>query len=144
MKHKKGDIVNAHSIARAALSCIADKGHVYGLDADLMALHANQGMPVFTKIGINRASAFTGFCGFHDDRTFAPLEKTELIPTAEQCFLMGYRSVCREAFQKRLQLESITIFRSLDAGQPSARQEEMQATADLYEVGVLLPCRYPT
>lgn len=97
----EGQIVRAHTIPRSAgLTAIAERGHVYGPDYDLMSLVKNGGKLLFRLTGINEASTFTGFCGFHDYTTFQPLENQRLTATAQQCFLMGYRAACRELFQK--------------------------------------------
>jgi SEC-C motif-containing protein len=112
-----GAIVKAHSLARrAALGSIAEAGHVYGPDYDFMSFVKNKGTVTFKSVGINEASTFTGFCAKHDDRTFAPIEKQALTATAEQCFLISYRAVCRELFQKRLHNSSVDRMRMLDQG----------------------------
>jgi len=72
--------------------------------SDLTSLRRTGGLPMPQKIGLSTASTFTGFCAKHDDETFAPIEKCDLQRgDAEQVFLLGYRSVCRELFTKRLQ-----------------------------------------
>lgn len=134
-----GAIVKAHSLARrAALASIAENGHVYGPDYDFMSLVKNKGAVTFKRVGINEASTFTGFCAKHDDRTFAPIEKHTLTATAEQCFLISYRAVCRELFQKRLHNSSVNRMRTLDQGRPRDVQEHIQYIADFHEMGTLM------
>jgi SEC-C motif len=131
-----GAIVKAHSLAkRAALDSIAEGGHVYGLDYDFMSIVKNEGIVAFKRVGINLASTFTGFCAKHDHRTFAPIEKQALTATAEQCFLISYRAVCRELFQKRLHNSSVDRMRTLDQGVPLAVQKHIQKIADFQQIG---------
>jgi hypothetical protein len=103
-----------------------------------MSIAKNHGTIKHKRIGVRDASTFTGFCGVHDDQTFAPVEKQPLIPTAEQCFLLSYRAVCRELFQKRLHHESISYMRELDHGRTADVQENIQFFADLHEIGTLM------
>ena len=131
-----GQIVKAHTIPkRAALTAIAEQGRVYGLASDFMSIFKNRGKPTFKKIGTGEASTFTGFCAEHDDHTFAPLEKSSVVPTDEQCFLMGYRALCREFFAKELMFEGIAIVRNLDQGTPIEVQATTQWIANLAELG---------
>lgn len=134
-----GAIVKAHSLARrAALGSIAEAGHVYGPDYDFMSLVRNKGTVTFKRVGINEASTFTGFCAKHDDRTFAPIEKQVVTATAQQCFLISYRAVCRELFQKRIHNTSVDRMRMLDQGRPLAVQEHIQRIADFQKLGTLM------
>ncbi len=52
------------------------------------------------KIGVNRASAFLGFCKHHDNALFAPIDKLPLTPVKEKIALYAYRCICREYFVK--------------------------------------------
>jgi SEC-C motif len=134
-----GKIVRAHSLPRSTgLSAIAEKGHVYGPEYDFMALVKNNGAPQRKLIGINEASTFTGFCGLHDHGTFEPLENQPLTGSPHQCFLMGYRAVCRELFLKRLHLESVKVLREVDRGRSTWHQEQIQCVADLMEISTML------
>jgi len=102
------EIVNAHSIQkRGALSMIAHNGHVYRLTADLSILRKNKGRVSFQKKGINDVSTFLGFCRMHDNKLFEPIDNYPLIPTNQQVFLYGYRSLCRELFVKENSLNAI-------------------------------------
>src|SRR5215831_9349413 len=134
-----GTIVKAHTLARqTALAAIAEAGHVYGHDYDFMSIVKNNGAVRYKRVGVHDASTFTGFCGLHDDRTFAPLEKYRLIPTAEQCFLMSYRALCRELYQKQLHHDSVRGMRELDKGRSREVQEHIQVLADSHELGTLM------
>ena len=65
-----------------------------------------RGGPAFPpqRLGVTRASTFTGFCSKHDDAIFAPLEKLPFTGTSEQCFLLAYRALARELHLKRATL----------------------------------------
>src|SRR5215213_9220766 len=118
----------------AGTSCkgkIARDGHVYGFGADFGSLHKHKGELVPELIGVSDASTFTGFCSHHDDRAFAPLEKVPFEATAEQVFLLTYRSVCREVYGSRMAVASVPLLMELaDAVQtPSGRRYESQRSS---------------
>ena len=95
----RGRIVNAHTIQKSGgLTRIAQDGHVLRPDpfSDPTEI---------TRIGINRASTFTGFCEFHDDTLFAPIEKRPLQLTRRHAFLLAFRVVSHELFLKRRTVE---------------------------------------
>jgi hypothetical protein len=101
-------IVNAHSIQKkGALSIIAHNGYVYRLTADISTLKKNKGRVSFQKKGINDVSTFLGFCSMHDNKLFEQIDNHPLIPTNQQVFLYGYRSLCRELFVKENSLNTI-------------------------------------
>lgn len=94
-------IVRAHSVQKKGqLSRIAVDGHVYTPSANLSSTAAHSGNDVYGKTGIKKVSTFLGFCGYHDNKLFAPIDNDVLVPTQEQVFLYGYRSLCREYFVK--------------------------------------------
>jgi hypothetical protein len=102
-----GQIVSAHTVPRSQLARIARAQHVYQVKFEFFQPSRN-GLPFAPKlVGINQASTITGFCGRHDDLLFAALEKQPFIATDEQCFLLMYRAVVRELFQKIAALESM-------------------------------------
>ena len=79
------------------------------------------------RIGWREASTFTGFCARHDSETFRPLETVCFNGDAEQCFLVGYRALCHEVFQKIGVLKSYPVIRRLaDRGVPEEQQREIQ------------------
>ncbi len=101
-------VIRAHTIQRgSSLKRIAEDGHVFGFAYDLKALDLNKGNIGIKRVGINQASTFSGFCGHHDNLTFAPVENEPFTATDEQCFLLGYRAMCRELYQKQTALESM-------------------------------------
>lgn len=95
----RGRIVKAHTVQkRGGLTKIADDGHV-------LAPNSYKATTEFTRIGINRASTFTGFRKYHDDTLFAPIEKFPLNLTRRHAFLLAFRVVSHEFFLKRRAVE---------------------------------------
>jgi len=95
------EIIDAHSIQkRGQLAHIAEAGHVYRLDASMAALRKSGGLPMFKKIGINKASTFAAFCKQHDNALFEPIDNGPLLLDHRQVALYAYRCLCREFFVK--------------------------------------------
>ena len=129
LKECDGGISQAHTVPKStSLRRIARDGHVYSFlpPPSLEKLRENQGVLVPKLLGIQRASTFTGFCARHDNTIFAPLEKQTFCGTPEQCFLLGYRALAREIYNKRATAKSLDIFRDMDKGKPFAGQVELQ------------------
>jgi hypothetical protein len=88
------------------------------------------------RVGWHDASTFTGFCAKHDDLTFKALEAGPFEATEEQCFLVGYRAVCHEVYQKSGSLKSMPIIRSVvDRGLTLTEQKEIQEIWNTLEAG---------
>lgn len=95
-------IINAHSIQKSnQLGVIAEDGHVYRLTADLSTMRKNNGRPAPKRVGVKKASTFSGFCKRHDNELFKPIDDFLLEPNAEQIALYAYRCMCREFFVKQ-------------------------------------------
>jgi len=95
------EIIDAHSIQkRGQLAHIAERGHVYRLDASMATLRKSGGLPTFSKIGINKVSTFAGFCKRHDNSLFEPIDNGPLVFDRRQVALYAYRCLCREFFVK--------------------------------------------
>ena len=123
------NIANSHSIQRqGALSLIADKGEVIGIDSSYSAMRATGGRVSFRRVGIRKFSTFRGFCQKHDCKVFAPIECDELDPTAEQATLYAYRAVCRELL---LKIQSVRILE-----QQLSRFSGSSATRQLLDSGL--------
>ncbi len=113
----KGGIVNAHTIQKGrGLRAIAEDGHVLGFDTSHRTLTSTRGRIGIQRVGIRQASTITGFCSFHDDTVFAPVEKVPFAGTPEQCFLLAYRTVCRELYTKKSMLDGMDVTSPADAG----------------------------
>jgi hypothetical protein len=53
------------------------------------------------EVGWREASTFAGFCDIHDKELFAPLDDKKFSNTPEECFLIAYRAICHEFYQKK-------------------------------------------
>ncbi|MCJ8270088.1 MAG: hypothetical protein MJK04_11890, partial [Psychrosphaera sp.] len=90
-------IIKAHSVQKGqSLSAIAKNSEVYGL-ADRLT---TDGQAQFIKKGIKTFSIFKGFCKYHDNDVFKPIDRRPLVPSEQQVALYAYRSICREVFVK--------------------------------------------
>ncbi len=137
-KHScKKQIVQAHSVAKSSCLkkiCRSD-GHVYQVKPSTDMLIKTNGKIVPELEGINRASIFTGFCKFHDDAIFKPLEKEPFSGTPEQHFLLAYRAIARENFLKISLNHFIPALREADRGRPVDEQMAIQNHIQLFESG---------
>ena len=52
--------------------------------------------------GIRQASTFTGYCAYHDDELFAPIEKRALQVNEHHAFLLAYRAMGKEIFNNQI------------------------------------------
>ncbi len=89
------DAIEAHSVQRkGALSLIAVDGHVYQLQGRITGDELGASLK---KVGLRRASTFSGFCNAHDTDIFRPIDTKPLSAgDPEQLFLLAYRSVTKE------------------------------------------------
>lgn len=123
-----GGIIRAHTISkRAALDAIAVNGHVGRMNQDIGGLFAADGQFRPISVGINEASTFTGFCSAHDTSLFRAIDTEVFDGSAEQCFLLGYRSIAREYYGKAASLDVFADMVDSDAGKALIDQVEIQA-----------------
>lgn len=95
-------IAKAHTIGkRMCLQAIAEAGHVYGFAAPAGNHMHPEGASGVVRVGLNRASAFTGFCTTHDNKLFRVLDTCPFTGTPEQCALLAYRAFARELYAKK-------------------------------------------
>lgn len=131
----RGRAIRAHTVQRSGgLQFIARNGHVYWFDPYQLN-RRHDGSLQASLIGVREASTFPGFCSYHDCETFSPLEAQRLSFTPEQCFLLGYRALCRELHCKRRALAFITMLRQTDRGKPAEAQVQIQGLANKMEKG---------
>ncbi|TQQ35357.1 cytoplasmic protein [Vibrio cholerae] len=131
-----GDIIRAHTVPKtSSLKSISDAGHVLGLKISYETIRKNRGKPVLEKIGINQASTFNGFCKYHDDVIFSPLEKESFVASQKQCFLLAYRAFAREYYAKEGAQDICKLRRGADKGKHIDAQFEIQMNNFLYELG---------
>lgn len=126
-------IINAHTIQRSgAISKIIDStNHVltfYPPEND------SSGQRKIHSRGWKEASTFKGFCNTHDTSLFTDLEIQLFVGDEKQCFLVGYRAVCHEKYQKRAVNENTSLLKTnLDKGQPKSEQISIQRGLEIYE-----------
>lgn len=126
-----GPIIKAHTIQRnGGLSRIAQSGHVYTFLANENL--SEESLAKARLIGVNKASTFTGFCKFHDDNTFAPIEKRPFQSTQEHTFLLGYRTLSHEFFNKKCGLEVILPYQQRNLDRGKSLQEQYSIQESLY------------
>ena len=86
--------------------------------------------------GWRKAATFDAFCNKHDSTTFAPLESRPFSGSKEQIFLIGYRAVCWELYQKmRALLANPTISKYIDRGAPLNIQQFIQESIAVQNAG---------
>ncbi|HYL75908.1 MAG TPA: hypothetical protein VEU96_16985 [Bryobacteraceae bacterium] len=66
-------------------------------------------------------------------RNIRAVEPVAFQCTAEQCFLIGYRAVCRGVYLTRQQLKTAPLFRELDHGKPVVQPQRIQGTVSAGE-----------
>jgi hypothetical protein len=86
--------------------------------------------------GWHEASTFSAFCDRHDTATFAPLEVNPFSGSKQQIFLIAYRAVCWELYQKTRALKGKSVRRDvLDQGVPEDMQREIQKMLKVQDAG---------
>ena len=136
------NIINAHTISKSgSLKEISENGHVMGTKPSLSSLIKSEGKLTLEKVGINKASTFTGFCSVHDKNIFSPLEDQEINLSDKQLFLLAYRGFCRELFWKDQNKETASLMRQSDRGLDPMAQAMIQSIAGNFDGGVDLAIR---
>lgn len=118
LKHEcERRIVKAHTLSKSnSLKEIAKDGHVLETRKSLDAFERHNGVLSFDKIGINKASTFTGFCSYHDKMLFSCIEDEEFIANNKQCTMLAYRPLMREFYVKEANLKVLEASRIFDRG----------------------------
>jgi len=130
-------IVKAHTVQKnGGLSKIARKGHIYGFKYEWNTTEDKR-LPIAKLIGINAASTFRGFCSYHDNFIFEPIEKRPFQTTLQQIFLLGYRAISRECFNKKAQFDLIPFTLGLDKGKSIDEQVYIQDVVQTYSTEIL-------
>ncbi len=132
-------IIKAHTVQRnGGLAAIAEDGHVLSVIPSMKMLRETNGKPQPSLIGLGKASVFPGFCGFHDDGVFKPVEGETLALDANTAFLFAYRALAYESFQKEKALRTNDLQRESDKGRPFEEQVAIQKYLHAYREGLLL------
>jgi hypothetical protein len=128
-------VIDAHTVQRARTlqSLLDGDNHVltfYPAERDSEELLKVQ------RKGWRKASTFTGFCGIHDSQTFAPLENDAFEFSAESAFLLSYRALCHELYQKQGAVRALRqLAPLLDRGYSPLDQREIQRHNEIRRAG---------
>jgi len=137
----KGRIVSSHTIPHSKLRLITRNGNLYVAEHALPALFRNSGQLQFCLKGAARCTTFSGFCQQHDKYVFAPLEDRKFEGTDEQCFLLYFRALARELYNKRGHDDSMQLLRELDRGRTIDAQIELQRFVADHSDGIAMALR---
>ncbi|MCY4538586.1 MAG: hypothetical protein OXE52_10200 [Chloroflexi bacterium] len=118
----RGKIVQAHTVQRKLLKKISRNGRVYMLDFDMTATQSPLRM---VPKGVSKASTFTGYCGYHDNQLFAPIEDRDLRVDQHHVSLLAYRSLTMELYNKHRLSDLYT--QGLDLEDHSDIQERVES-----------------
>ena len=138
-KESCGRIASAHTLQRSrVLRAIESPDHhvltFFPLEFE------NHHLKVHRR-GYRQASTFKAFCEKHDSSTFAPLETKPFKGSKEQIFLIGYRGVCWELYEKIFAIRACPTMRDyVDCGQSIERQKQIQGELLLFEAGNTFGC----
>ena len=118
-----GTRIRSHTIQRnGSLKKIIDsKNNVLRMSRDIFNIDEPE------EIGWKKASTFYGFCENHDGTMFSVLENHVFEADEEQCFLLYYRALCYELYNKEALVEILKFQKNvIDNGFPLRRQIEIQ------------------
>lgn len=100
------EFIKAHTISKSSnLKQISNNGHVMGFK---MALEPKP-IKRLIKIGISKASGINMFCKKHDNELFSILEDKKFTFTNQQIFMLSYRAICKELYQKYASVKSCNM-----------------------------------
>ena len=130
-----GKIIDAHTVQRSgALREIVDSKNLVRTFYQVRPDKSGGITP--RTVGWRQASTFTGFCSVHDG-VFELVERQVFTGTPEQCFLLSYRSICFEMYQKSGSERSNPIMAELvDRGLPLEAQQRAQEMLGVMRLGV--------
>lgn len=97
-KSCSSNIIRAHSIQKSRiLNRFAENGHVFRLALSNLIRADTE----LKQLGQNIASTFSGFCEYHDSKTFFPIESGDYVSNnIQQEFLFAYRALAKERSTK--------------------------------------------
>lgn len=132
-------IVRAHTLSKSScLGDIAENGHVMGIKHGIGKTGQKKRGLSFDKIGVNKASTFTGYCSYHDKVLFSPLEDRAFSLELVQLSLLALRPIARELYAKESSVEFTKTIREFDKGKGSFIQRYIQEYADSFLIGANL------
>lgn len=130
-------IIRAHTIQRAGgLSAIAEEGHVISAKKGFENIFKNDGDIAPAPIGIGNASTFMGFCSYHDNTLFEPIESSSFTLNHEAAFLLAFRALAYEYLTKKNSIKTSEIQRDIDKGKDFQAQVDIQNFLHTYLAGI--------
>lgn len=100
-------INNSHTIQKAtSVSTITEDGHLLW-----PTFNYKKGVLELSKVGLNYASTFPGFCKDHEG-LFYPFEDKKDMSTEQDFRLQIYRSICREIVENKRALDTSILRRN--------------------------------
>ena len=119
-----GKTISSHSISNSRLfHKIQKAGHVIGINLDMLNFNIKEERP-----GVNTASTFFGFCHYHDNKLFKPIDDYDYAEgDREQEFLFCFRAMAHSL--AKLKKWTWVIDRL-----PRITMDDFQSQAGLHEV----------
>ena len=100
---KNKSVAFSHTISKSTfLKFISERQHVLSPVLDF-----SQMKYIIKSVGINKASAFPGFCEEHEN-LFSDFEKDGIIKSNHHVYLQVFRTICREIVIKQIQIKSLS------------------------------------
>ena len=94
-----GNIVRGHSVQKALLKRIMGQDNKVYTPSFNLTRPGGPGR--VRKMAVRNASIFHGFCSKHDTNLFSAIENSAFDYTVEHAFLLIYRSIAKELFNKK-------------------------------------------
>jgi len=120
------NIINAHTISKStSLAPIAENGHVLSFVKRVNQTYEEYWAP--QKIGINKATTLQCFCGYHDNILFKNIDQKKFEPNATAAFLMSYRNLCKELYEKIISVKLLDLGEEFFMSQDEFRHWSLRA-----------------
>lgn len=133
------EIIKAHSINKSgSLKDISVNGHSYKFEANMENISKwyEYETIIPSRVGINKMSTFLGFCSYHDNKLFAPIDKHVILPTKEQSLLFSIRSIANEIYKKTCVSNLPVIGKELQKGKNSSSQASIEEIMQSHNTGI--------
>jgi hypothetical protein len=131
-------IIRAHTVQRATgLAAIAENGQVISAKSAFRDLVKNDWQLVPREVGIHDASTFMGFCNRHDAAMFRAVEAGTIVLEQKTCFLLAFRALAFELFEKQAQFRHLEVLRDTDKGRPFEDQCYIQSYLHYRREGIV-------
>ncbi|WP_050378726.1 hypothetical protein [Chryseobacterium sp. Hurlbut01] len=82
---------------------ISQDNHLYQFHISSFFNTEKNGKFLMKKIGINEVFTFPGFCKYHDNKIFSPIESSKIdFENRSTNILFAYRAICQEIYRKNV------------------------------------------